>query len=63
MYISADRSGKVREVWPHGCDNPGLQDPLRDIVMNWKLRPSGVNGVAVQVEGLLTFTFQTKLAK
>jgi hypothetical protein len=38
VYISADRSGQVREVWPEGCDNPGLQDPLRDQVKKWKFK-------------------------
>ena len=27
VYIAVDRTGKVREVWPEGCDNAGLEDP------------------------------------
>ena len=63
VYISADRSGRIREVWPHGCDNPGLQDPLRDVVKKWQLKPATANGAPVQVEALVTFTFQTKVVK
>ncbi len=61
VYVSADRSGKVREVLPEGCDNAGLQDPLREAVMKWRLRPAAVDGVPVQVEALMGFAFQTTL--
>jgi hypothetical protein len=60
VYVSADRTGKVREVWPHGCDNPGLEDPLRDIVKKWQLKPATMkDGTPVQVESLVTFSFDT----
>jgi hypothetical protein len=39
VYISADRKGQVREVWPSACDNAALQDPLGDQVKQWKLKP------------------------
>jgi hypothetical protein len=61
VYISADRTGRIRESWPHGCDNAGLQDPLREIVRKWQLKPAGDNGVPVQIEALVTFEFETKL--
>lgn len=61
VYLSADRAGHVREVWPHGCDNPGLEDPLREIVQKWQLKPATENGVPVQIEALVTFAFETKL--
>jgi hypothetical protein len=57
VYISADRKGRVREVWPSGCDNAGLQDPLRDQVKQWKLKPPVSNGSPVQIHSLVTFTF------
>jgi len=59
VYVSADRAGSVREAWPAGCDNAGLQDPLRDAVKKWRLKPAISNGVPVQVEALLGFTFHT----
>jgi hypothetical protein len=60
VYVSADRSGRMREVWPGGCDNTGLEDRLRDQVMKWQLKPPTANEVPVQVESRLTFTFKMK---
>ncbi len=59
VYISADRAGVIREAWPKGCDNAGLQDPLRESVKKWHLKPAISNGAPVQVEALLGFTFHT----
>jgi hypothetical protein len=59
VYASADRTGRVREVWPEGCDNAGLQGPLQEIVKNWVLTPAVANGVPVQVEALMGFAFKT----
>jgi len=61
VYASVDRAGHIREVWPEGCDNPGLQDPLRETVKKWQLKPAAENGAAVQIEALVTFTFDTKV--
>ena len=60
VYVCVDRSGHIREVWPGGCDDAGLEDPLRDIVRKWQLKTAAVNGVPVQVESRLTFNFGTK---
>src|SRR5262249_50628576 len=60
VYLSADRTGHVREVWPAGCDNGDLQDPLREILRAWRLKPALSDGVPVQVEALLGFTFHTQ---
>lgn len=62
VYVSVDRKGHVREVWPGGCDNPGLQDPLREQVNKWQLKPAAHNGTTVQIEGLVTFTFDIRVA-
>lgn len=59
VYISADRAGRIREVWPRNCDNAGLQDGLRETVKKWQLTPAAENGVPVQVEGPMSFTFGT----
>jgi hypothetical protein len=63
VYASADRKGVVREVWPEGCDSTGLEDPLREAVKKWRLKPAISNGVPVQVEALLGFTFHTNVDK
>jgi hypothetical protein len=62
VYISADRAGHVREVWPGGCDNAGLQDGLRETVKKWHLAPAAENGIPVQIEGPMSFTFEAKPA-
>ena len=59
VYVSADRSGNVREVWPEGCDNNGLEEPLREQVKKWHLKPAVSDGAPVQVEALLSFAFHT----
>jgi hypothetical protein len=61
VYVGADRAGTVRESWPGGCDSTGIQTALRDIVKSWKLRIPVSNGVPVQVEALLGFTFHTEV--
>jgi Gram-negative bacterial TonB protein C-terminal len=61
VYLSADRLGHVREVWPGGCDNAGLDDSLREMVGKWQLKPFTENGAAVQIEALVTFAFATKI--
>ena len=63
VFATADRTGQVREVWPGGCDNAGLEDPLRNIVKQWRLKPANSNGQPVQVEALLGFTFHTTVDK
>jgi len=62
MYISADSTGQVREAWPLNSDNAGLEDPAREQVQKWKLKPAVDHyGKAVQIEGGLGLTFETKI--
>jgi hypothetical protein len=61
LYVSADRTGHMREVWPGGCDNNELMTPLREMVRKWQLKTATVNGVPVQVEARLTFPVKTTL--
>ncbi len=61
VYVSADRTGQIREVWPGGCDNAALEDPLRKALLRWKLKPATSNGIPVQIESLMGFTFNTQL--
>jgi len=62
MYISVDRQGAVREVYPLNADNAGLQNAARDQLLKWKLKAMVVKGVPVQAESGMTFHFDTKLA-
>ena len=62
MYISADAEGNVREAWPLNSDNAGLEDPAREQVRKWKLKPAvDSTGKRVQVDGGLAFVFETKI--
>jgi hypothetical protein len=61
VYVSADRSGRVREVWPGGCDNTGLEEPLRSAVRKWQLKTALVNNLPVQVDSRVTFPFQVQI--
>jgi hypothetical protein len=63
VYVSADRAGRIREAWPAGCDSASLQDPLREAVKKWHLKPAISYGSPVQVEALLGFTFHTTVDK
>lgn len=63
VYISADRTGTIREAWPNGCDNAGLEDPLREMVKKWRLKPAVEGGTPVQIESLVTFSFDTQAEK
>ena len=57
-FLSADRSGNVREEFPAGCDNPGLDEPLHEALLKWKLKQPLVNGIPVQVTALMGFPFK-----
>jgi len=62
MYISADSQGHVREAWPLNSDNAGLEDPAREQVHGWTLKPAvDATGKRVQVDGGLGFVFDTKI--
>lgn len=56
VYISTDRTGRVREVWPLASDNPALTAATRDQVQQWKFQPY-MNGVPMQMESVLTLPF------
>ncbi|HEX7287004.1 MAG TPA: hypothetical protein VF532_12530 [Candidatus Angelobacter sp.] len=59
LYVSVDTSGRVREVWPFHSDNPEVSAAACAQVAQWQFKPY-VNGVAMQMESVLTFAFQAK---
>ena len=61
LYVSMDRSGRVREVLPQGSDNATLNDPASEQVRKWRFKPMLVKGAPVQVESILTFAFHTRI--
>lgn len=58
LYISADRSGQVREAWVVGSDNPAASEAARDQVLRWRFQPY-VNGIPMQMQSVLTFAFRS----
>ena len=56
LYLSTDRTGRVREVWPIASDNPELSPAAREQVQQWRFKPY-VNGTPMQMEAVLTFAF------
>jgi TonB family protein len=62
VYVSVDRSGKVREVWPLNSDNPSLDDAARDQMQSWQFKPATFHGVPVQFETIWTLAFNADIA-
>jgi hypothetical protein len=63
VYISADSQGNVREVRPLRSDNLGLEGPVRDQILHWKLKPAAdKTGKPLQVDGGLAFLFDIAAA-
>jgi len=60
VYISTDRSGQVREVWPLSSDNPEMSEAARRQVLRWRYKPYQ-NGGFSQMEAALTFAFSTRI--
>lgn len=62
VYVAADSTGQVREAWPLNSDNAGLEDPVREQVLKWKIKPAVDSaGNPVQLEGGLGFHFETRI--
>lgn len=62
LYVCIDRAGHVREIYELDSTNPGVSDAARDQVMKWQFKSAVNQGEPVQVEGILTFAFQTATA-
>lgn len=62
VYVGADSTGRVREVWPLNSDNAGLNDSARDQIRQWHLKPAkDKQGNVVAVDGGLGFAFTTTI--
>jgi Gram-negative bacterial TonB protein C-terminal len=63
IYVCIDRQGHVRETYGLNSDNPYMTDAARKQLMNWTFKPAQNNGEAVQLEGILTFAYQTQIVQ
>jgi hypothetical protein len=62
ILVYTDKDGKVRETRPLNSDNPDLEEQARKVVAHWHFKPQERNGLQVQMETLLTFPFETRIA-
>lgn len=60
VYISVDRSGHVREIWPLVSNNLELNEAAREQLLHWQYKPY-TNGGLSQMEAVLTFAFSTRI--
>jgi outer membrane biosynthesis protein TonB len=60
VYVSVDRSGQMREVWPLASNNPELNEAAREQLLHWQYKPYN-NGGPSQMEAVLTFAFATRI--
>ncbi|HEV2464636.1 MAG TPA: energy transducer TonB [Acidobacteriaceae bacterium] len=60
FYFSIDREGQVREVHPVRTANERTNDSAIRQLMRWKFKPAMKDGQAVQAEGMLTFSLNTR---
>ena len=59
VYISVDRGGHVREIWPLTSDNPEIISALQSQLKHWQFKPY-VNGVPMQMEAVFAFAFTSQ---
>lgn len=63
IYVCVDRQGHVRETYGLNSDNPYMTDAARKQLMNWTFKPALNDGEAVQLEGIVTFAYQTQIVR
>ncbi|SRR5579871_2407420 len=59
-YVSLDRSGQVREVLPLGVAIERADDSARRQILKWKFKPVLRDGMPVQAESILHFSFNSR---
>lgn len=59
IFVCLDRNGKVREVYGLNSDHPDMTVAAMTQVSGVQFKPAEHNGALVQVEGILTFAYQT----
>ena len=59
-YVSLDRLGEVREIFPLSVAIERADDSARRQIMKWKFKPVLKDGIPVQAEAVLNFNFNTR---
>lgn len=60
-YIVTDRTGKVREARFIVSNNMSLRDGAVELVRQWRFKPLLIDGVPVEVETTMTFSYDTDI--
>src|ERR1051326_1056423 len=60
FYVSIDRKGTVREVYPVRIDNERAYESACRQIKRWKFNPPMTDGVAAQAESILSFQMNTR---
>lgn len=61
LFVCLDRDGHVRETYGLNSDHPDMTDAARKQLSNVQFKPADFHGDRVQVEGILTFAYKTKI--
>jgi hypothetical protein len=62
LYVSLDKNGKPREVWPLNSDNPEISAAACEQIQEWNFGDGHPTGKFVQFETVFTFAFVTQKA-
>jgi hypothetical protein len=59
-FVSIDRTGQVRDVLPLDVEIERANDSAVNQIRRWKFKPLIMDGVTLQMEGVLQFAFNTR---
>jgi hypothetical protein len=62
IYVCLDREGGVREIYNLNSDQPIMNDAVHKQVGKWRFKQAVNAGAPVQIESVLTFAYDTKIA-
>ncbi len=61
IYLCLDTAGRVQETYGLNSDHPDMTDAARQQIAAWQFEQTVVKGSAAQVEGIVTFAYQTTI--
>jgi len=62
LFVSIDKNGRVREAWGRNSDHPEPALAARKQIMQWRFPPMMIDGSPTQVEGVVSFAYDTTMA-
>ena len=61
VFVCLDRDGQVRETYDLNSDHPDMSEAARSQLAMLKFKPADFRGDRVQIEGILTFAYKTRI--